>query len=106
RASPIHGGPLMARRSKILIIGLPMAALVAAAGAAVSITRSQPQELTLAPVISPPVQPGAGASANGSVMRGYIGAAGLIESNGQEIEIGSHASGIVAKVLVNPGDKV
>lgn len=97
----------MARRSKLLIIGLPMVALIAAAGAAVSITRSQPQVLALAPVVSPPVQPGVEKSASGSTaMQGYIGAAGLIESNGQEIEVGSHASGIVAKVLVRPGDKV
>ena len=97
----------MARRSKLLFIGLPMVALIAAAGAMVSITRSQPQVVALAPVISPPVQPGAEKGASGSTgMRGYIGAAGLIESNGQEIEVGSHVSGIVAEVLVRPGDEV
>lgn len=96
----------MARRSKLLIIGLPVVALVAAAGAAVSITQSQPQTLTLSPTISPPLQPSIATAANDGAVQGFIGAAGLIESNGQEIEIGSHASGIVSKVLVKPGRKV
>lgn len=94
----------MARRSKLLIYGLPLAALLAAAGAIISISRSLPQSVALAPVISPPVQPGITAGAGGG--QGFIGAAGLIESNGQDIEIGSHASGIVSKVLVTAGDKV
>jgi len=94
----------MARRSKLLIYGLPLAALLAAAGATFSISRSQPQTVALAPVISPPVQPGITAGAGGG--QGFIGAAGLIESNGQDIEIGSHASGIVSKVLVTAGDRV
>lgn len=93
----------MARRSKLLIYGLPMAALMAAGGAAYSISRTQPQVVTLAPAISPPVQPKV---AGGGPVHGFIGAAGLIESNGQEIEIGSHVSGIVSRVLVKPGDKV
>src|SRR5690606_5549863 len=96
----------MARRSRLLIIGLPLVALAAAAGAAVSITRSQPVEVTLVPAISPPVQPSTAAGAAGGPARGFIGAAGLIESNGQEIEIGSHTSGIVSEVLVKPGQKV
>jgi multidrug resistance efflux pump len=96
----------MARRSRLLIIGLPLVALAAAAGAAVSITRSQPVEVTLVPAISPPVQPSTAAGAAGGPARGFIGAAGLIESNGQEIEIGSHTSGVVSEVLVKPGQKV
>ena len=96
----------MARRSRFLIIGLPAVAILAAAGATVSITRSQPRVVSLAPAISPPVQPEAGAGAGGGAVQGFIGAAGLIESNGQEIEIGSHFSGIVDRVLVKPGQQV
>ncbi|MCL4767174.1 MAG: efflux RND transporter periplasmic adaptor subunit [Hyphomicrobiaceae bacterium] len=95
----------MARRSRLLIYGLPLAALIAAGGASLSIGRSQPQAVALAPVVSPPVQPGVPATAGGGV-RGFIGAAGLIEPNGQEIDMGSHVSGIVADVRAVPGQKV
>src|SRR5690606_36253789 len=91
----------MARRSKLLLIGLPVVAAVAAAGAMLSISRSQPQVVSLSPAISPPVQPRV---TNASL--GFIGAAGLIEAKDQEIEIGSHTSGVVSKVLVKAGDRV
>ena len=91
----------MARRSKLLLVGLPVVAAVAAAGAMLSISRSQPQVVSLSPAISPPVQPRV---TNASL--GFIGAAGLIEAKDQEIEIGSHTSGVVSKVLVKAGDRV
>lgn len=91
----------MARRSKLLLVGLPVVAAVAAAGAMLSISRSQPQVVSLSPAISPPVQPPV---TNASL--GFIGAAGLIEAKDQEIEIGSHTSGVVSKVLVKAGDRV
>jgi len=96
----------MARRSKLLIYGLPLVALIAAAGATLSISRSQPHAVALAPPISPPVQPSVAEGAGGSATHGFIGAAGLIEANSQDIEIGSHASGIVSKVLVKPGQQL
>jgi multidrug resistance efflux pump len=91
----------MARRSKLLLVGLPVVAAVAAAGAMLSISRSQPQVVSLSPAISPPVQPRV---TNASL--GFIGAAGLIEAKDQEIELGSHTSGVVSKVLAKAGDRV
>nr|PZN81179.1 MAG: secretion protein HlyD [Pseudomonadota bacterium] len=91
----------MAKRSKLLLIGLPVAAAIAAIGAVMSISRSQPKVVSLSPAISPPVQPQVTKAS-----LGFIGAAGLIEAKDQEIEIGSHTSGVVSEVLVKPGDRV
>ncbi len=96
----------MASRSKLLIYGLPLAAVVAAAGAILSISRTQPHPATNVPVVSPPVQPGSQGGAGGAVAQGFIGAAGLVEPNGQEIEIGAHRSGVVETVMVIPGQSV
>jgi HlyD family secretion protein len=76
--------------------------VLAGAGAAISIARNQPLTAPVAPVVSPPVQPVVG---NGRA-KGFIGAAGLVEPAGQEIDVGAHVSGIVAKVFVEPGDRV
>jgi multidrug resistance efflux pump len=93
----------MARRSKLLTWGLPLLAILAGAGAAISIARNQPVKAPVSPLVSPPVQP---AVAGAGRSEGFIGAAGLVEPAGQEIEVGAHVSGIVAKVFVAPGDRV
>jgi multidrug resistance efflux pump len=93
----------MARRSKLITWGLPLLALLAGAGAAISIARNQPVKAPVSPVVSPPMQPavtGAGRS------QGFIGAAGLVEPAGQEIDVGAHVSGVLADVFVVPGDHV
>ena len=95
----------MAKRSKLLIFGLPLIALVASGGAAFSIMRSQPKHIATEPVIAPPRQP-QGPDIGATVPNGYIGATGLIEPRGQAIEIGSHISGVVASVPVEAGQKV
>jgi multidrug resistance efflux pump len=96
----------MARRSKFLIFGLPLVAIIAAAGAAISISRTQPHPAENTPVISPPVQPGTHGGAGGAALQGYIGAAGLVEPNGEEVAIGAHRSGVIESVKVTAGDTV
>ena len=96
----------MARRSKFLIFGLPLVAIIAAAGAAISISRTQPHPAENTPVISPPVQPGTQGGAGGATLHGYIGAAGLVEPSGEEIAIGAHRSGVIEAVKVTAGDTV
>jgi multidrug resistance efflux pump len=39
-------------------------------------------------------------------LQGYIGAAGLVEPNGEEVAIGAHRSGVIESVKVTAGDTV
>lgn len=96
----------MARRSKLLIFGLPLAAIAAAAGALVSISRTQPHPAETVIAISPPVQPGTQSGAGGAALQGFIGAAGLVEPRGEETAIGAHRSGVIESVMVEAGDTV
>ncbi|MFZ4808054.1 MAG: HlyD family secretion protein [Hyphomicrobiaceae bacterium] len=93
----------MAERSRILSYGLPLAALLAGGYAITSIVRSQPPRQTVEPAIQPPVQPSSRAAVNGA---GFIGSAGLVEPQGQEVWIGTPLSGIVASVAVVPGQQI
>ena len=93
----------MARRSRILMFGLPILTLMAGVGALVSIARNQPVSQSALPINSPPVQPG---PRSGEGTRAFVGATGIVEPAGQEIALGSHTAGIVSKVLVQPGMQV
>jgi HlyD family secretion protein len=94
----------MAERSRFLTIGLPLAALIAGGYAGASILRTQPSPAVVEPAIQPPLQPGAGAAALNSA--GFIGSAGLVEAAGQEIDIGTPVSGVVASVAAVPGQRL
>lgn len=96
----------MAKRSRMLIYGLPLAAIIAAGGAAYSIVNNRPKHVTVEPVIAPPSQPVPLRDIGPTVGVGYIGATGLLEPEGQVTEIGSHVSGVVERVAVEAGEKV
>ncbi len=57
---------------------------------------------------APPTNPMSGklASASSATSGRYIGGVGIIEPAGEAVMIGSHLPGIVAQVLVKPGDNV
>lgn len=93
----------MIRRTKLISYGLPLIALLAGASAAYSIMRNAPRHEAVTPAVSPPLQPSQLAPTRAE---GFIGAVGLVEPRDQEIDIGAHVSGIVAKVLVEPGQRV
>lgn len=106
----------MTRRSRLVTLGLPLLAIAAGGAAIMSIARKQPASVVLTPSIAPPTQPSADGAqpantaraggASAPAARGFIGAFGIVEPNGQEIAIGAHVSGIVAEVLVTPGAHV
>jgi len=75
---------------------LPIFAVVAAVLAAVSIARTQPRH----PKTNPPLPPPRAEFATN------VAAVGLIESNSENIAIGSETSGVVSKVHVQAGDSV
>ncbi len=75
---------------------LPLLAIVAAGFAAVSIARTQPRRTPAAPPLPPPR----------AEFAKTVAAVGLIESNSENIEIGSERSGVVAEVHVRAGDAV
>ena len=89
----------MSVRSKFLSIGLPVIAALALGAAFVSINGKMPRTDRVEPRDTPATRP---AGATGEI----IGAVGLVETPGQQIGIGSHASGVVAQVLVKPGSVV
>jgi RND family efflux transporter MFP subunit len=75
---------------------LPLLAIVTAVLAAVSIARTQPRQERAAPPLPPPR---AGFAKT-------VAAVGLIESNSENIEIGTERSGVVSDVHVRAGDGV
>ena len=89
----------MSVRSKFLSIGLPVIAALALGAAFVSINGKMPRTDRVEPRDTPATRP---AGATGEI----IGAVGLVETPDQQIGIGSHASGVVAQVLVKPGSVV
>ncbi len=89
----------MSVRSRFLSIGLPVIAALALGAAFVSINGKMPKTDRVEPRDTPASRP---AGAKGEI----IGAVGLVETPGQQIAIGSHASGVVAQVLVKPGSVV
>lgn len=102
----------MHRRSRLVTFGLPLVALLAGGAAFVSMARKQPVAVVVTPAVAPPTQPGAtagvaapaaGASEAPARGRGFVGAAGIVEPESQEIAVGAHVSGVVAAVLVKPG---
>ena len=89
----------MSVRSRFLSIGLPVLAVLALGAAFVSIGQKTPQTVSAEPRTTPATRPDA---AKGDI----IGAVGLVETPGQQIGIGSHASAVVAQVRVQPGSVV
>ncbi len=75
---------------------LPIVAIIVAIIAAVAIARMQPRWKQTNPPAPPPA----------SDFPHTVAAVGLIESNSENIRIGSHLSGIVDEVLVRAGDNV
>jgi HlyD family secretion protein len=96
----------MAKRSRMLKYGLPLAAIVAASGAAYSIVHNRPRHVAAEPVVPPPSQPLPAQDLAPTLSVGYIGATGLVEPQGQVIEIGTHVSGVVERVMVEAADTV
>jgi multidrug efflux pump subunit AcrA (membrane-fusion protein) len=100
----------MAGRSKFVTYVLPVLAVGMLAAAGYSIAKNRPDKVEVQPAIMPPVQPSL-ARAEGGVnalaeAQAYIGAAGIVEAASEDIGVGTHAPGVVARVLVKPGDTV
>jgi HlyD family secretion protein len=75
---------------------LPIVATACLAYAAISIMKSQPQQVLNEPPQPPPR----------SDFENTIAAVGLTEPSSESINIGSHLSGVVTEVLVKAGDKI
>lgn len=75
---------------------LPVVAILVAVVAAVAIARMQPRRNPTNPPSPPPA----------SSYPHTVAAVGLIESNSENIRVGSHLSGVVDQVLVRAGDQV
>ena len=74
--------------------GLPVLAALALVLALVSVRRMTPHEVAASPPLAPPSSPYAG----------QIGATGLAETASENISIGVPVPGLVAQVVVRPGD--
>ena len=81
---------------KRLVKLLPYIAIAVAVVAAFAVVAMQPRRITTTPPAAPPA----------SEFQHTVAAVGLIESNSENIRIGSHLSGIVDEVLVRAGDDV
>jgi RND family efflux transporter MFP subunit len=79
---------------------LPILAIAGIVVAAILIVANLPDRTMTEPMIEPPRSPGA-QSATGSVA-----GTGVVEPSSEEIEIGSHVSGVVDRVYVAAGDLV
>lgn len=85
-------------RTRFATYVLPAVALAALAGAVLQISSVRTDRPLLEPAISPPVAP--------PDIPASIGAVGLVESASQEIGLPAAVAGIVAEVVVTPGQKV
>lgn len=90
----------MAGRSKLLMYGSAVAAVVAVAGAGYSIARNAPVPPERTPVYPPAGRPSSVGPGN------LLGAVGLVEPASEPIAVGSTAAGVVTAVAVRPGDVV
>jgi HlyD family secretion protein len=91
----------MASRSKFITFVLPVLAVAALAAGAYSIVQNTPQSSLKDPVLVPP-----NPQVEGSNERDVIGATGIVQPSSEEVHIGSHLSGVVARVFVKVGDTV
>jgi HlyD family secretion protein len=89
----------MAGRSRILSYGLPILGAVLGLAGILQIALSAPDRPLSEPQRMPAVQP---PDARGAL----IGATGLVEPSTEQVRIGAQLSGVVAEVMVRPGDNV
>jgi HlyD family secretion protein len=92
----------MAGRSKFVTYVFPLIAAAALAGGVYSISQNTPQRSLTDPTTTPPSPPPV--PANGR--QGFIGAAGIVQPSSEQVDIGSHLSGVVSRVLVTVGSNV
>ena len=90
----------MPKRSRFVTYGLPLIALAGAVVGGIAITSNRPSSPVAAPTILPPTQP-----ADGLVLP-QIGATGVVEAEDRNVSLGAAIAGVVAKVLVQPGQEV
>lgn len=95
----------MAARSRLLLIGLPMLAVVGLAIGIYAASTTEPRRPTANPSNLPPQKPGANAALTGTGPN-VIGAVGLIEAESENVSIGTNLPGVVARVVVSPGDRI
>ncbi|QLC26556.1 biotin/lipoyl-binding protein [Parasphingopyxis algicola] len=79
---------------------LPILAIVGIVVAAILIIANLPDRTMTEPMIEPPRSPGAQSET------GSVAGTGVVEPSSEEIEIGSHVSGVVDRVYVAAGDLV
>lgn len=91
----------MAGRSKFVTYVFPLIAVAALAGGIYSIVQNTPQRTLADPADVPPAPP-----LNIAKQENFIGATGIVQPSSEEIEIGSHLSGVVTQVFVAVGDDV
>jgi HlyD family secretion protein len=91
----------MAGRSKFVTYVFPLIAIVALAGGIYSIVLNTPQRSLSDPVMIPP-----NLLAKTADQQNFIGATGIVQPSSEEIQIGSHLSGVVSHVFVAIGDDV
>ena len=97
----------MVGRSKIVTFGLPLIAAALLAWATYSIAVGKPDRPRVEPTIAPAAQPGGGLDADGELSgQGYIGAVGLVEPVGQQVDVGTNVPGVVTAVPVTVGDEI
>ncbi len=90
----------MAGRSKLVTYVFPLIAASALGGAVYSIAQNRPQRSLTEPAATPPSAPQVAA---GNERQSFIGAAGIVQPSSEQIDIGSHLSGVVAHVFVTVG---
>ena len=102
----------MARRSRLLMFGLPALAGVALVAAVSSIIRSNAPSATVAPRSMPPTArldgPSTAASSSmpPTTSPAIIGALGAVEPANREVAVATRFPGVVAEVRVTDGDRV
>jgi HlyD family secretion protein len=77
-------------------LGLPLVGILAALWATFSIARTQPRREPTEPPVRPPV----------SDFLSTVAAVGLVEASTENISVGTPLAGVVARVLVTPGQTV
>ena len=76
--------------------GLPVIAALILTFAVVSIARSRPVHVTVAPPSAPPT----------AAFAGNVGAVGIVEASSENISVSPAVAGLVTEVYVKPGDPV
>jgi HlyD family secretion protein len=90
----------MAARSRFVTYVIPLIAACALFGGGYLVLQNTPQRSLAEPANTPP------SPQRVEDVQGFIGATGIVEPSSEEIEIGSHLSGVVAKVFVTVGAEV